>query len=208
MAEQRLADAGLIAILRGLRPAEAVAMGEALVAAGIRAIEVPLNSPDPLESISRLAAALGDEALIGAGTVLTAADVGAVAATGARFLVAPNFNAAVVAEAHRHGLEVAPGCFTPTEALAALAAGADALKLFPAELASPAGLRALRAVLPAATAVFPVGGIDASAFPAWLAAGARGFGLGSSLYRPGDPPEVVGARAAALVAAFEAARTP
>jgi 2-dehydro-3-deoxyphosphogalactonate aldolase len=204
MADPRLADAGLIAILRGLPPADAEAVGEALVRAGLRAIEVPLNSPEPLESIRRLAARFGHAALIGAGTVLSPAEVVDVAAAGARFIVAPNCDAAVIAAARAAGLQSAPGVFTPTEAFAALAAGADALKLFPAELASPASLRALRAVLPAGTAMFPVGGIAAEGFAAWRAAGAAGFGLGSSLYRAGDSAVDVGARAAALVAAFEA----
>lgn len=204
MADPRLAEAGLIAILRGLPPADAEAIGDALVRAGICAIEVPLNSPEPLESIHRLAVRFGDAALIGAGTVLSPADVADVVAAGGRFIVAPNCNPAVIAAAGAAGLQSAPGVFTPTEALAAMAAGADALKLFPAELASPAALRALRAVLPADTAVFPVGGIAADGFAAWRAAGAAGFGLGSSLYRAGDPAAVVGARAAALVAAYEA----
>jgi 2-dehydro-3-deoxyphosphogalactonate aldolase len=204
MADPRLARAGLIAILRGLPSAHAEAVGDALVRAGIRAIEVPLNSPEPLESIRRLAGRYGNVALIGAGTVLSPADVADVAAVGARFIVAPNCAPEVIAAARAAGLQSAPGVFTPTEALAALAAGADALKLFPAELASPASLRALRAVLPAGAAVFPVGGIAAEGFAAWRAAGAAGFGLGSSLYRAGDAAAEVGTRAVALVAAFEA----
>jgi 2-dehydro-3-deoxyphosphogalactonate aldolase len=205
MADPRIAQAGLVAILRGLPPTDAEAVGEALVAAGIRAIEVPLNSPDPLESIRRLAARFGNASLIGAGTVLSAADVAAVAAAGARFIVAPNSDPAVIAVARAAGLQSVPGVFTPTEAFAALAAGADALKLFPAELSSPAGLRALRAVLPSGTAILPVGGVGPEQFAAWRAAGAAGFGLGSALYRPGDSAAEVGARAAAMVAAYEAA---
>lgn len=205
MADPGIAHAGLVAILRGLTPGEAEAVGEALVKAGIRAIEVPLNSPEPAQSIRRLAARFGNAALIGAGTVLSPADVSAVAAAGGRFIVAPNTDPAVIAAARDAGLQSVPGVFTPTEAFAARAAGADALKLFPAELASPAGLAAMRAVLPADTAIFPVGGVRPEQFAAWRAAGAAGFGLGSALYRPGDSAAEVGARAAAMVAAFEAA---
>jgi 2-dehydro-3-deoxyphosphogalactonate aldolase len=193
----------LVAILRGVTPDEAVPVGEALVAGGITVLEVPLNSPEPVESIRRLATRFGDRALIGAGTVMTTDQLDQVAAAGGRLLVTPHADVALVRAAKRHGMLAAPGCFTPTEAFALLAAGADALKLFPAEAASPTVLRALLAVLPKGTAVLPVGGMGAETIPAWRAAGAAGFGIGSSLYRPGDAAEVVGARAVALRRAVE-----
>ncbi|MBR29256.1 MAG: 2-dehydro-3-deoxy-6-phosphogalactonate aldolase [Rhodobacteraceae bacterium] len=196
----------LVAILRGLRPEEAVAVGEALLAEGIDRIEVPLNSPDPLVSIARLAEAFGDRALIGAGTVLTKAEVEAVAGAGGRLIVAPNADAAVIRAAKAAGLTCLPGVFTATECFAALAAGADGLKLFPAFLMGPEGLKALRAVLPAGAQALPVGGVGPADFPAWLAAGASGFGLGSSLYAPGMGAGEVGARARATVAAWDAAQ--
>jgi 2-dehydro-3-deoxyphosphogalactonate aldolase len=193
-----LARCPLVAILRGITPDEAVPIGEALVAAGITVLEVPLNSPEPIESIRRMAARFGDAALVGAGTVMTPGQLDQVAAAGGRLLVTPHADVALVRAAKRLGLLAAPGFFTPTEAFALLAAGADALKLFPAEAASPAVLRALLAVLPKGTPVLPVGGMGAESFPAWKAAGAAGFGIGSSLYRPGDPAALVGTRAVAL----------
>ncbi len=192
----------LIAILRGIRPEEAVAVGEALVAAGIAVLEVPLNSPAPTESIRRLAAALGDRALVGAGTVTGVAQVSEVCAAGGRLLVTPHADPALVRAAKQRGMLACPGFFTPGEAFALLAAGADALKLFPAEAASPAVLRALLAVLPKGTAVLPVGGMEAGSIPAWRAAGATGFGIGSALYRPGDAPAIVAAKARTLLAAL------
>ncbi len=192
----------LIAILRGIRPEEAVAVGEALVAAGIAVLEVPLNSPAPTESIRRLAAALGDRALVGAGTVTGVAQVSEVCAAGGRLLVTPHADPALVRAAKQRGMLACPGFFTPGEAFALLAAGADALKLFPAEAASPAVLRALLAVLPKGTAVLPVGGMEAGSIPAWRAAGAAGFGIGSALYRPGDTAEAVAAKARTLLAAL------
>lgn len=200
-----LARCPLVAILRGIRPEEAVAVGEALANAGIAVLEVPLNSPEPMESIRRLAAALGERALVGAGTVMTAAQVGDVAAAGGRLLVTPHADPLLVRAAKQRGMLACPGFFTPAEAFALLAAGADALKLFPAEAASPAVLKALRAVLPPGTAVLPVGGMDAASIPAWRAAGAAGFGIGGALYRPGDTAAAVGAKAGALVAALRAA---
>ena len=193
-----LARCPLIAILRGLTPDEAIPVGEALVDAGIVVLEVPLNSPEPIESIRRMAARFGDQALVGAGTVMTTEQLDQVAAAGGRLLVTPHADVALVRAAKRLGMLAAPGCFTPTEAFALLAAGADALKLFPAEAASPAVLRALLAVLPKGTPVLPVGGMGAETIPAWRAAGAAGFGIGSSLYKPGDAAAVVGERAAAL----------
>lgn len=192
----------LIAILRGVKPEEALAIGTALEGRGIAIIEVPLNSPRPLESIAALAREFGERLLIGAGTVMTPAQVAEIAAAGGRLVVTPHADAAIVRAAKQHGLLVVPGFFTPTEAFAMLAAGADALKLFPSEAARPAVLRALRAVLPPETAVLPVGGIDASNMASWRDAGAMGFGIGSAIYKPGDSPETVGAKAHALVAAL------
>jgi 2-dehydro-3-deoxyphosphogalactonate aldolase len=191
----------LVAILRGVKPEEAVAIGAALERQGVVIVEVPLNSPQPMESIALLAREFGERLLIGAGTVMTTAQVAEIAAAGGKLIVTPHADATIVRAAKQHGLLSVPGFFTPSEAFAMLAAGADALKLFPSEAASPAVLRALRAVLPAGTAVLPVGGIDATNMAAWLAAGAAGFGIGSAIYKPGDSPETVGAKAHALVAA-------
>ena len=174
----------LVAILRGLHPLEAQPVGQALVASGWRLIEVPLNSPDPLASIATLASAF-PQAVVGAGTVLLPAQVALVHAAGGRLVVAPNFNPEVVREAVRLGMACLPGVFTATEAFAALDAGATGLKLFPAELIPPAGLKALRAVLPRDTLVLPVGGITPDNMAAYRAAGADGFGIGSALYKPG-----------------------
>ncbi|MCO6415916.1 2-dehydro-3-deoxy-6-phosphogalactonate aldolase [Siccirubricoccus sp. KC 17139] len=197
-----LARCPLVAILRGLRPEEAVPVGEALLAAGIRVLEVPLNSPEPCESIRLLAARFGGEALVGAGTVRRVAELEAVAEAGGRLLVTPHAEPALVRRAKALGMLACPGCFTPTEAFALLDAGADALKLFPAEAASPAVLKAMLAVLPQGTPVLPVGGMGAESVPAWRAAGAAGFGIGSSLYKPGLTPAEVGERARRLVAAL------
>jgi 2-dehydro-3-deoxyphosphogalactonate aldolase len=180
----------LVAILRGLRPTEAPAIGEALVKAGWRLLEVPLNSPDPLASIRALASTCPD-ALVGAGTVLTARQVREVHDAGGRMIVAPNFNAEVVREAARLRMACLPGVLTATEAFAALDAGATGLKLFPAEMIPPAAVKALRAVLPADALLLPVGGITAANMRAYADAGASGFGIGSALYRPGlDAAEV------------------
>ncbi|WP_374389110.1 2-dehydro-3-deoxy-6-phosphogalactonate aldolase [Sandaracinobacter sp.] len=200
-----LGDLPLVAILRGITPEEALPVGEALLAAGFRLLEVPLNSPRPLESIARLSEALGDHAMLGAGTVLTPADVRAVADAGGRLIVSPDSNPAVIAETKRLGLVSVPGFFTPTEAFAAIAAGADALKLFPAEAASPAVLKALKAVLPSGVPLLAVGGVSTDGMAPWIAAGAAGFGIGSALYRPGRSAAQVGAAAAQFVAAFRRA---
>ena len=192
----------LIAILRGLPPTDAEAVGAALVHAGLSIIEVPLNSPEPFRSIETLARRFGDTVLIGAGTVMTEADVGRVASSGGRLIVTPHADPAVVRAAKAAGLFAIPGFFTPAEAFSLLAAGADALKLFPAEAGSPAMLRALRAVLPADTLLVPVGGVDAANIPAWRGGGAAGYGIGSAIYKPGDSPATVSAKAAALSAAL------
>lgn len=200
MTLQQVLDAmPLVAILRGITPDEAVDVAEALVDAGFRCLEVPLNSPDPLVSIARIAARLGDRALVGAGTVLAVEDVSRVAAAGGRIIVAPNCDPAVIGAAKEAGLAALPAFFTPTEALRALAAGADALKLFPAEAASPAALKAMLAILPPGTAILPVGGIGPDQFGPYWDAGAAGFGIGSSLYGPARPVAEIAARASALV---------
>lgn len=199
-----LGELPLVAILRGITPEEALPVGEALVAAGFRLIEVPLNSPRPLDSIARLSAALRGQAIVGAGTVLSMANVGAVADAGGQLIVSPNSNAEVIAETKRRGLWSIPGFFTATEAFSAIEAGADALKLFPAEAASPAVVKALRAVLPRTVPLLAVGGVSPESMAPWLAAGTSGFGIGSSLYRPGRSPAQVGAEAARFVAAFRA----
>ena len=187
---QALAQLPLIAILRGLTPAEAPALGQALVDSGFAIIEVPFNSPEPLESIAALTQQF-PQTLIGAGTVLNAQQVKDVHAAGGRLVVAPNFNPAVVAQALALNMVVLPGVTTPTEAFAALDAGAHGLKLFPAEMISPATVKALRAVLPKAAALMPVGGITPDNMAVYRAAGATGFGLGSALYAPGRGAEQV-----------------
>lgn len=199
-----LARFPLVAILRGLTPQEAVPAGRALVEGGFRIIEVPLNSPSPLDSIAALASELPD-AMVGAGTVLTAAQVREVHAAGAQLVVAPNFNEEVVHEAERAGLACVPGIATATEAFAALAAGATALKLFPAEMIPPAAVKALRAVLPRDALLLPVGGISLQTMGAYLAAGANGFGIGSSLYVPGVHPDQLLERARDFAAAMAGA---
>jgi 2-dehydro-3-deoxyphosphogalactonate aldolase len=194
----------LIAILRGIAPDRAVATAAALVDAGIDWIEVPLNSPRPLESIAAMAAALGERARFGAGTVLTPEDVRAVAGAGATFVVSPNADPQVIARSKQLGLGSYPGVFTATECFAALAAGADALKVFPASLMGTDGLKAIRAVLPRGARVYAVGGVGPADFAAWRAAGADGFGLGSSLFQPGWKPERVAEAARASIAAWDA----
>ena len=191
----------LIAILRGLTPAEALPIGQALVSTGWTLIEVPLNSPQPLDSIAAMVEAF-PQAMVGAGTVLTPSDVRNVHAAGGQLIISPNFNPAVVREAVRLGLVCLPGVMTATEAFAALDAGAAGLKMFPAEMATPAVIKALRAVLPASTVVLPVGGITPESMAAYLDAGANGFGIGSALYKPGMAADAVTANAIQFRAAY------
>ena len=200
------AELPLVATLRGVRPDEAVAVGSALVDAGWRMIEVPLNSPDPLLSIAALVDAFPD-ALVGAGTVLSASAVRDVHAAGAELVVAPNFDRDVVGEAVSLGLAALPGVLSASEAFAALAAGAAGLKLFPAEMVPPPAVKALRAVLDPATIVLPVGGISLANMAAYRDAGASGFGIGSSLYKPGMSTADVGETARRWVAAWRSAST-
>jgi 2-dehydro-3-deoxyphosphogalactonate aldolase len=192
----------LIAILRGVKPGEVVAVGEALFDAGFRLIEVPLNSPDPLESIARLAKAFANRAVIGAGTVLRAAEVTTVRTAGGTLIVSPNTNVEVIATTVKAGLVSLPGCATASEAFAALDAGATALKLFPAEGASPAVLKAMRAVLPRGVRLLPVGGITPGNMAPWREAGAAGFGIGSALYSPGVGLDEIARRARTFVEAL------
>ena len=194
----------LVAILRGLTPGEAEAVGEALVEAGFAMVEVPLNSPLPFESIARLARRLEGRALVGAGTVLIPNEVAAVAEAGGRLIVSPNTDEAVIAATVEAGLTSMPGYFTPSEALTAIHAGAHALKLFPADATSPAALRAHLAVLPPEIPVLAVGGVMPESLPGWIAAGAQGFGIGSALYAPGRDAAEVRRRAEAFVGAWQA----
>lgn len=198
----RLGQCPLVAILRGVPPAEAAEIGENLVAAGIRIVEVPLNSPDPYASIRNLVARLEGRALIGAGTVLDPAEVARVREAGGQLVVSPNTHGPVIEASVAAGLVSMPGYFTPSEALAALRAGAHALKLFPAEAASPAVLKAQSAILPSEVPLLAVGGITPENMQLWLEAGAAGFGLGSGLYRPGQPPDQVGKQARLYVRAL------
>lgn len=200
---QALDTLPLIAILRGLEPENAVAVGEAIVAAGFVCLEVPLNSPSPLESIHRLRDALDGRALVGAGTVLTVEAARAVADVGGQLIISPDTNPVVISEAKSLGLLSIPGFFTPSEAFAALDAGADALKLFPAEVAGPQGLKAVRAVLPADTRVYAVGGVAPDTIATWRKAGASGFGIGSALFTPGRSASDTGKAAIEFVAAWK-----
>lgn len=193
----------LVAIIRGITPGEAEAVGQAIFDAGIRIIEVPMNSPQPLDSIAALAGRFGDEALVGAGTVLDPADVAHVKNAGGRIIVSPDTNIEVVSVAAAAGMVSSPGYFTPSEAFAAVRAGAHALKLFPAEAASPAVLKAQLAVLPKDVPVLAVGGIKPDNMRPWLDAGATGFGLGGGLYQAGQSAEETGANARAYVDALQ-----
>jgi 2-dehydro-3-deoxyphosphogalactonate aldolase len=195
---------GLVAILRGVPPEDAVAVGAGLAEAGFEAIEVPLNSPQPLRSVELLARRFGDALLIGAGTVLSATAVNDVAAAGGRLIVAPNVEESVLAAAAAQGLVSMPGVFTPTEALQALLWGASVLKFFPANILGAQGISAIRAILPPGAALAAVGGVAEAEFAAYWRAGVRIFGLGSSLYKPGDSAIAVAARARSFINTYDA----
>ena len=201
----RLRRAPLIAILRGIKPEEAVSIGSVLIETKFEIIEVPLNSPVPFASIEKLARTSGEAALIGAGTVLRVEDVDAVSDAGGRLIVMPHADDAIVRRAKDKNLACIPGFATPTEAFRVITAGADALKLFPAEGSSPSVLKSMRAVLPRDLPLIPVGGIDERSFASWLAAGAAGFGIGSALYRPGTSADTLRTRARDLFAALSQA---
>lgn len=200
--KRRLAQCPLVAIIRGVTPDEAEEIGAAISEAGIVIIEVPLNSPKPLDSIARLARSLGDKALVGAGTVLTAADVARVRDAGGRIIVSPDTNPEVIEAAAKSELVSTPGYFTPSEAFTALRAGAHGLKFFPAECASPAVVKAQRAVIPHNVPLLVVGGVKPDTMQPWIEAGADGFGLGGGLYRPGQSARETVEKAAAYVRAL------
>lgn len=202
--DRAFAQCPLIAILRGVTPDECEALGDALFEAGIRIIEVPLNSPDPLNSIERLSKRFGDKAVVGAGTVLRAAQVDEVGRAGGRLIISPAVNPSVIAATVAAGLCSCPGYLTPSEAFAALDAGAHALKLFPAEAASAAVIKAQRAVLPRDLRLIVVGGVEPASLAPWLTAGANGFGLGSALYKAGQSAAATLAKALAFTAALDA----
>ncbi len=200
-----MTDRPIIAILRGITPPEAAAVAEVLIRAGVTRIEVPLNSPEAFSSIATMLQEFGQTALIGAGTVLAVPDVARLAEMGARLVVSPDCNPEVIVATKAAGMLSFPGVFTATECFAALRAGADGLKIFPASIMGPSGIAALKAVLPKACPVYAVGGAGVDNLGAWLRAGANGFGIGTALYRPGDGADAVAAKARALVTAYDAA---
>lgn len=193
----------LIAILRGIQPFEAVSIAGVILEAGIDKIEVPLNSPSPFDSIRAIAKKYGNQALIGAGTVLTVAQVKQVRAAGGQLVVSPNCDPNVIRATIAEGMQSWPGVFTPSEALTALKAGATGLKLFPGDMAGPNGLKAMRAILPIGTKVYAVGGTAPDNFSKWVEASANGFGLGTAIYKPGDTAETVTIKAQAIVKAYD-----
>lgn len=196
----------IIAILRGITPSEAAEACGALIEAGITKIEVPLNSPDPFHSIERMCTAYGANALIGAGTVLTVEDVTNVQNAGGELIVSPNMDPEVIAATKAKGMQSWPGVMTPTECFGALKAGADGLKIFPASLLGPSGIKAIRAVLPKGTQVYAVGGAGPDNFKTWIEASADGFGIGTAIYTPGLSITEITARANQIVTAYDAAR--
>ena len=204
--EEAAVDCGVIAILRGVAPGEVTAIGDALFDAGIRVVEVPLNSPEPFRSITALAARFAGRMVVGAGTVLDVASVDAVQAAGGQISVSPDCNPQVIAHAVARGLVPLPGVFTPTEAFTALRAGASHLKLFPAEAASPVTVKAWKAVLPRTAKVYAVGGVTPANMKAWADAGCAGFGIGSNIYKPGMSAEDVARAARDFVAAWRSLR--
>ena len=193
----------LIAILRGVQPSEAVSIAGVILEVGIDKIEVPLNSPSPFDSIRAIAKKYGNQALIGAGTVLTVAQVKQVRAAGGQLVVSPNCDPNVIRATIAEGMQSWPGVFTPSEALTALKAGATGLKLFPGDMAGPNGLKAMRAILPIGTKVYVVGGTAPDNFSKWVEASANGFGLGTAIYKPGDTAEIVTIKAGAIVKAYD-----
>lgn len=193
----------IVAILRGITPPESVAMSSALIEAGITTIEVPLNSPDPFDSIALMAKEFSGRAVIGAGTVLTTGDVARVAEAGGTLIVSPDCNTDVIRATKQHEMQSFPGVLTPTECFAALRAGADGLKIFPGDVLGPKGVKAIRAVLPPATEIYAVGGASPDNFAEWVSAGATGFGIGSALYKPGMELAALRKRAAEIVTAYD-----
>lgn len=204
--EEALNECGIVAILRGVSPDEAIAVGQALFEAGIRVVEVPLNSPAPFLSIAKLVKEFADRMIVGAGTVLTIQDVNMLKSAGGEICVSPDCNEAVIARAKELQMVPLPGVFTPTEAFAAIRAGATNLKLFPAEAASPAVIKAWKAVLPKSVKIYAVGGVTPENMSEWLAAGASGFGIGSSIYKPGMSVDAVREAAGKLVSAWNVAK--
>jgi 2-dehydro-3-deoxyphosphogalactonate aldolase len=204
--EDALESCGIIAILRGVTPDEVVAVSQTLYDAGIRVVEVPLNSPEPFTSIEKLSKAFADKMVVGAGTVLTVQDVNLLKAHGGQISVSPDCNEAVIARAKELGMEPLPGVFTPTEAFSAIRAGAKHLKLFPAEVASPATIKAWKAVLPKHVKIYAVGGVTPENMGDWLSAGASGFGIGSSIFKPGISMAKISESAHSLVSAWKRAK--